>query len=143
MLNPVYNILKKVGGLARNTTRTEETKKLMSLKKSGKLNPLYGKFHSEETKELIRQKAIGRKYSEETKLLMASKRGFYIDVYEKCLPEQGEDGFKLRGSFVSARRVGDNLGISHSTVRKYLDSGKIFKNRYKFSSSSAPFPSNE
>jgi hypothetical protein len=43
-LNPVYNILKKVGGLPRGTTRTEETKKLMSLKKSGKLNPLYGKF---------------------------------------------------------------------------------------------------
>lgn len=46
---------------------SEETKKLMSIKKTGELNPLYGKFHSEQSKELAalqqRQKALGRKYS--------------------------------------------------------------------------------
>ena len=81
------------------------TKKLMSSKKIGELNPLYGKFHSDGTKELIRQKALGRKYSEETKLLMSTKRGNPVNIYEKFSSE----GFKLIGSFVSARRAGKFL----------------------------------
>jgi hypothetical protein len=81
---------------------SEEIKKLMSLTRTGELNPLYGKFHSEETKELMRQKALGRKFSEETKLLMSTKRRNPVYVYEKC----SNKGFKLIGSFVSARRAG-------------------------------------
>lgn len=69
----------------------------MSSKRKGELNPLYGKSHSEESKELMRQKALGRKYSEKTKLLMSSKRGNPVNIYEKCTLE----GFKLIGSFVS------------------------------------------
>lgn len=63
------------------------TKEIMSSTRKGELNPLYGKSHSEASKELMRQKAaasnppsypkdrdkVGRKYSEETKLLMSSK----------------------------------------------------------------------
>ncbi|KAF2647135.1 hypothetical protein K491DRAFT_615086 [Lophiostoma macrostomum CBS 122681] len=102
----------------------------MSLKRIGELNPLYGKSHSEESKELIRQKALGRKYSEETKLLMSTKRGNPVNVYEKCSSE----GFKLIGGFVSARRASNFLDISGSTVVRYMKSGAIFKDRYKFSS---------
>lgn len=50
---------------------SEETKKLMGLKRLGELNPMYGKSHSEETKDKIRQKALGRIISEETKLQMS------------------------------------------------------------------------
>jgi len=106
-LKPVYNILKKVGGLPRGIIRSGETRRLMSIQKTGELNPLYGKSHSEETKELMRQKALGRKYSEISKMLMASKRGFSIDVHEKCSSVAEGGGFKLIGSFVSARKVGD------------------------------------
>jgi group I intron endonuclease len=158
-LNPVYNILKKAGAYVDIFTHSEETKnkisktmkgvrtgekaywfgrsmsevtkKLMSLKRTGELNPLYGKAHTKQTKELIRQKALNRKVSEETKLLMSAKHGNPVNIYEKCLPE----GFKLIGSFVSARRAGIFLGISGSTVVKYLKSGAIFKDRYKFSAS--------
>jgi len=139
-LNPAYNILKKAIALPRGYNRREETKQLQSLKKRGELNPLYGKSHSKETKEIMRQKALGRKASDETKVLMASKRGITICVYEKCLPTEGVatvEGFKLIGSFASARRVGAYLGISHSTVRKYLDSGVLHKDRYKFTSSTS------
>ena len=108
----------------------EETKKLMSLKKAGKNNPLYGKIHSEETKDLMRQKALGRKQSEETKLIMSEKRGNPVNIYEKCSSE----GFKLIGNFVSARRAAKFLDMSGSTVIKYMNSGAIYKNRYKFSS---------
>nr|ATI20566.1 endonuclease [Ophiognomonia clavigignenti-juglandacearum] len=53
-----------------------------------------------------------------------------VNIYEKCSGE----GFKLIGSFVSARRAGNFLGISGSTIIKYRNSGAIFKDRYKFSS---------
>jgi group I intron endonuclease len=157
-LNPQYNIQKIAGGSSKGLilseetkskiskslkgvyagekaywygqSMSEETKKLMSLKKTGELNPLYGKSHSEESRELIRQKALGRKFSEETKLLMSTKRGNPVNIYEKCSSE----GFKLIGSFVSARRASKFLDISGSTVVKYMKSGAIFKDRYKFSS---------
>ncbi|GAA5133791.1 hypothetical protein GCM10023339_69870 [Alloalcanivorax gelatiniphagus] len=44
------------------------------------------------------------------------------------------EGFKLIGSFVSARKAGNFLDISGSTVQRYMKSGAIFKDRYKFSS---------
>ena len=50
----------------------------------GELNNLFGKKPSEESKELIRQKALGRILSEETKLLMSSKRGSFVNILEKC-----------------------------------------------------------
>lgn len=78
-----------------------------------------------QTKELMRQKALGRKHSEDTKLLMSSKRGSSVNIYEKCEKE----GFKLIGSFVSARKAGKFLGISGSTIVRYLKSKEIFKDK--------------
>jgi group I intron endonuclease len=159
-LNPQYNILKTAGSSLNykhleetkakisnalkgvyvkeksalfGRFHTEETKKLMSLKKTAENNPLFGKVHSEETKELIRQAALGRKHSEETLLKMSSappKGGNPVNIYEKCSSE----GFKLIGSFVSAKRAAKFLGLSGSTVIRYMNSGEIFKDRYKFSS---------
>jgi hypothetical protein len=61
---------------------------------------------------------------------MSIIRGNPVIIYEKCSPER----FKLIGSFVSARRASKFLDISSSTVLKYMNSGEIFKNKYKFSS---------
>jgi group I intron endonuclease len=154
-LNPKYNILKIAGSslghkLTEETkakiskslkgiyvneksdlygrTHTEETKALMALKKFGANNPLSGKTHTEETKELMRQKALGRKHSEETLLKMSASRGYLVNIHEKC----DSEGFQLIGSFVSIRRAGKFLGISNNTVRLYINSGEIFKDRYKF-----------
>lgn len=109
---------------------TEETKLKMSLKRGGKDNPLYGKTHSEETKELIRQKALNRKHLRETKDKISQSRGNPVNIYEKCSSE----GFKLIGSFVSARRAAKFLDMSGTTVIKYMNSGEVYKERYKFSS---------
>lgn len=109
---------------------TEETKALMSLSKSKENNPLFGKVHSEETKELMRQKALGRKHSDKTLLKMSSAKGYSVNIYEKC----DKEGFKLIGNFVSIRRAALFLGISANTLKLYINSGKIFKERYKFSS---------
>lgn len=156
-LNPKYNILKIAGSslnyLHSEETKakiskdlkgvyikeksplfgnfhTKETKEFMSLKKKGINNPLFGKTHSEKSKSLMKQKALGRKHSEDTKLKISSLHGNPINIYEKCSSE----GFKLIGSFVSARKAAKILGISGSTIIRYKNSGEIFKDRYKFSS---------
>jgi group I intron endonuclease len=103
---------------------------LNDINKKGPELDINKQTHSEETKDLMRQKALGRKHSEETKLIMSTKRGNPVNIYEKCSGE----GFKLIGSFVSARRAAKFLGISGSTIIKYINSGAIFKDRYKFSS---------
>lgn len=108
---------------------SEETKLLMSSQRSWEKNSMFGKTHSEKSKEIMKQKALGRKHSEETKLKMSAKHGNPVNVYEKCSSE----GFKLIGSFVSARRAAKFLGMSHSTINIYVNSGAIFKDRYKFS----------
>ena len=108
---------------------SEETRQKMSLKKAGELNPNYGKTPSELSKELMRLKALERKHSDETKLKMSTKHGNPVNIYEKFSAE----GFKLIGSFVSARRAAKFLDISGSTVVRYMQSGEIFKERYKFS----------
>ena len=107
-------------------THTKETKALMSLTRATMNN--LGKIHTEETKELMRQKALGRKHSEETLLKMSIARGYSVDILEKC----DSEGFKLIGSFVSIRKAAKFLEISANTVKLYINSGKIFKNRYKF-----------
>ena len=109
---------------------TEETKKLMSLKKSKENNPLFGKTHTEDTKELMRQKALGRKHSEETLLKMSARNGYSVYIYEK----NDSEGFNLIGSFVSIRRAAKFLEISANTIKQYVNSNKIFKDRYKFTS---------
>jgi hypothetical protein len=64
---------------------------------------------------------------------MSTKHGNTVYIYEKCSSE----GFELIGTFVSSRRAGIFLGadkMSGSTIVKYMKSGGIFKDRYKFSS---------
>ena len=86
--------------------------------------------HSDVSKELMSLKALERKHSDDTKFKMNRIHGNPVYIYEKC----SISGFKLIGSFVSARRAAKFLDISGSTVIKYMQSGEIFKERYKFSS---------
>ena len=109
---------------------TIETKNKMSLQRKGENNYFYGKTHIELTKENMRQKALDRKHSIETKDKISKAHGNPVYVYEKTDLE----GFKLIGSFVSARRAAKFLDMSGTTVIKYMKSGEVFKNRYKFSS---------
>ena len=113
-----------------HTPHGEETKNLMSSKRKGADNNFYNKSHTDETKKIIRQKALNRKHSSSTLENMAKVKGNPVNIYEKSSYED----FKLIGSLVSARRAGLLLGISGSTVIKYMHSGEIFKDRYKFSS---------
>lgn len=126
-LNPQYNIL-KIAKNSLNFKHSEETKKLMSLKKAKDNNLLSEKTHSKGTINLIKQKVLGRIHYENTN--MSAIRGNPVNIYEKCTSK----GFKLIGSFISARRAGKFLDISGNTIIKYKNSGEIYKDRYKFSS---------
>lgn len=155
-LNPEYNIL-KIAGSSRGykhsqdskdkkskalkgiyigiksplygKTHTEETKKKMSLQKKGINNPLYGRTHNDNTKEILKNKAINRKHSIETINKISKSHGNPVNIYEKF----NSEGFKLIGTFFSARRAAKFLCMSGSTVIKYMNSGEVFKARYKFS----------
>lgn len=128
-LNPQYNI-KKIAVNSLNSKQTEETTKIMSLTKIKQKNVLSVKSHKKSSIELMRLKALDRKYSKDIKLKINVVRGKPVNIYEKVSSE----GFKLIGSFISARRAAIFLNISGSTVIRYMNSGEIFKNRYKFSS---------
>ena len=110
-------------------THTEQTKELMSSMRKAQDNYFYGKTHTDESKELIRQKATGRKHLPSTLEKMSKIEGNPVNIYEKC----DSEGFKFIGNFISARKAAIFLGISGSTIIKYMHSGEVFKDRYKFS----------
>lgn len=112
-------------------THNEDTIAKMSLSRSGEKNYFYGKTHNEKTIELMRDKALNRTHTSETKDKMSKTHGNPVNIYEKCSSEE----FKLIGSFVSARRAAKFLNLSGSTVIRYMNSGQVFNERYKFSSS--------
>ena len=105
--------------------------KTNEFKKAKEHNPFFGKLITKYSIELMRQKALGRKHSEDTKLKMSSCKRKICWIYMKNV---SSEGFNLIGSFVSARRAGKFLNISGSTIIRYMNSGEIFKDRYKFSS---------
>jgi group I intron endonuclease len=115
--------------LLYGTNHTEQTKELMSSMRKGQDNYFYGKTHTHESKELMEQKAIGRKHSPSTLEKMSKVKGNPVNIYENC----NSEGFNLIGNFISARKAGLFLGISGSTIIKYMHSGEVFKDRYQFS----------
>jgi group I intron endonuclease len=53
LLRPKYNLLKTAGSRL-GSVHSEETKKIMSNNRMGEKNPLFGKNHSDDTKEKFR-----------------------------------------------------------------------------------------
>lgn len=60
---------------------------------------------------------------------MSQKKGNPVNIYEKNSPRE----FSLIGSFVSVRKAAKFLDISAGTVTRYMQSGKLYKDKYKFS----------
>ncbi len=72
--------------------------------------------------------SLGYKHSLETKLSISKAHGNPVDLYEK----NSIGGFTLIGKFTSARKIAKFINISGSTVLKYMRTGNLFKNKYKF-----------
>jgi GIY-YIG catalytic domain len=95
-----------------------------------KLKPQYNIRIAGSSQNFKRSEDIKTEISKSLKEVYTKECGNPVNIYEKCSSE----GYKLIGCFVSARRAGKFLGISGSTVIKYMNSGKVFKDKYKFSS---------
>lgn len=115
----------------------------MSLAKSGTKNPLFGRTHSNKSKQLMRDKKLGTILSEATKNKIIVSKGHAVYLYKintnistsatPASPPLSLD-FIFIEKFNSIRELGRFLKVSQSTIYRYLKSGKIFKNCYKISS---------
>jgi len=142
LLSPEYNI-QKIAGSPLGQKRSETTKTLISKIKSGltksaetKLKiseALKGRTHNEETKAKMsllkiadKNPIFGKNHSVESRVKISIARGTPIFVYLK-------DG-TFENSFSSGRMAGKFFNTDSKTILKYLRSGKIFKEKWIFSS---------
>lgn len=90
--------------------RTKSFKKYYSIHP----NPMSGKKHSDESKEKMRQKALGRKLSDETKKKLSQYRGIKSSFSDKTIylisnPTTGETFQGLRSDFLRDRDISSGL----------------------------------
>lgn len=100
-----YNI--ELGGKATNRI-TEETRKKLREKCSGKNNARYGVEVSQETREKMRQAKLGKKQPKELVMKRAIKEGKEVAQYDL-------DGNFIR-KFYSTRQVKRELGIHNASA---------------------------
>lgn len=96
--------------------RSEETKRKISASRKGKCagssNGFYGKTHSEEVRNRIRQAHLGKKASDITKSKMAEKRKIMVKVNNVIYP--------------SIKEAAHELGMSKATLCRWVrDERKI------------------
>jgi len=133
---------KKIGEASRRRITTEETRKKISQITKGSNNPMFGKRHSDLTKDLIRKKRIGTRASEETRnKLSESRRGSKNWRYNRgyLFTDENNGNFKgyivcVSGNYVGQRKTNkewcDTLGIMRQNFRKHLR-GESYKNGIK------------
>ena len=143
-LKPNYNIAKIAGstlGIPRTEifkeklrqfrkgkVHTEETKLLMSINNSGNNNPMYGKKHSDQTKDLIRISKLGRVVDAKTRLLMSTSHGTPVFLYALC-SDCSIVKYCLVKQFNSFRDAGKYLHTSHSSISRFVELGKTFSRK--------------
>ena len=88
---------------------TEETKQKISKANKGKNSPMYGKHHTEETKQKISEIHKGKKLSEETKQKMSKAKT------KKPILQYTKDMVFIR-EWDSATQVEKELNIGHSHI---------------------------
>jgi len=116
----------------KNKTVSEKTKKLMSEKKIGKClgenHPMFGKHHSEKSKELMRESSIGKCHSEETKELMREKQKRGENHPNSILTEEKviEIRIDLDEGLLTQVEISEKFGVSRATI-SHIKNRRIWK----------------
>lgn len=101
----LYNFMRTATSL-EGYKHTEQAKLLIS--KPGVLNPMYGKFHTDESKNLMRERK--RKY------------GKGVNLYDL------DNNLIIKFDYASD--LAKHLKVSKVTVSKYLNKGLVYKKKY-------------
>lgn len=121
---PEYNILKTAGSLFGFKHSKDTIEKFKKTNKNEN-NPMFGKFHSKETKIKMSEIKKGKFHSKETKLkisLRNSKKVFiYINEEKKIFLFKSFDNFTEAAKF---------LNCSTRTLSRYIDKNKILKKKW-------------
>ncbi len=123
-----YNIL-KLAGSSLGFKLSEKTKALMRKPKMNLAN--YGQVHSAETKAKMSLSRKGITKTEKTRALMslAKNKKVYVYTMDTVLNER-----ILFKSFNSCAETMKYLNCSKMTITRYIDSNKLYKNKYILSS---------
>lgn len=112
----------------KGKTLSFETIEKMSKAKTGENHPMFGKYHSADTKTLMGLAKSGIPKTEEAKAKISiAKGGGSIFVYNT----KGS----LVNTFCSAREAGKHFGCTFNTILKYAKNGELFKDEWKLSTS--------
>ena len=143
--SPKYNIC-KIAGSNKGLKWSEKSKKSLSIKRTGTIrvdlkgrkrttftkekisksrkgkclkedNPFYGKTHTQEVKDKIRQSKLGKKLSIETKKKMSQKRGIRVKINNTIYP--------------SIQEAAGILNIPKSTLWRWITKNKKNYETYK------------
>jgi len=104
-----YNVSSGGAG-STGVKASERTKKIMSANNSGENNPMYGKHHSEKTKEKMHSFKIGKPLSEEHKRKLSEAKNGH-NCGEKCVL-----CIELDLVFHSVRSAANTFGISETHI---------------------------
>lgn len=105
-------------------THSVETKELMNQNHIGSQNAMYGRSQSIETKILQRLAREGKVNSVATRKAISITNGTPVYLYVAC-SNNPHNSLCFSQKFSSTREVGKYFKISHSTVSRYLKSGKL------------------
>ena len=125
-LKPEYNILKAANSRI-GSKHTIRTKAIMSTKLKGINNPLFGKFHSYETrkkiglslKSVVRVNTVPRTVTMDTRLKLSSRsHGVSVIIFDASKT--------ITKEFTTITSTARYLGISNRTVTRYLNKNKSY-----------------
>ena len=124
-ISPEYNILKTAGSLLgfKHSRRRKETILKFKNSKSKSKNPMYGKLHSIETREILSNLKKGISRSEEVKLKLSKKVFVYLNdpiLNKKIL-------FKSFDSYLETSKY---LNCSLRTIQNYVNKNKLYKKKW-------------
>jgi predicted XRE-type DNA-binding protein len=90
-----------------------------SFHSKGKNNPMFGKHHSEKTKETMSEKHIGKHHSEETKLKISEKQKGESSPNHKLTEEQViQIKLLLKEGILTQQEIADIFGVSQMTISR-------------------------